>query len=90
LSQCLAEVELVGRECCREELEDRKRDTACVDLLEDLAHRLARGVAAELDHRQLVLIELGRQKPGNRRFAALRAQPGRTSFAPRLPLLGAL
>src|SRR6202034_3702192 len=36
----LPEVELVGGKRRGEELEDRERDTACVDLLEDLAHRL--------------------------------------------------
>jgi hypothetical protein len=53
----LPEVELIGRERRGEELEDGERDTARVDLLEDLAHRPAWSAAAELDHGQLILVE---------------------------------
>lgn len=41
----------------REQLEHRKRHAAGVDLFEDLADGFARGLLAELDHRELVLLE---------------------------------
>ena len=56
----LAQVELVGRERRGKKLEDRQGDAAGVDLLEHLAYRAAAACPAQLDNRQLVGVEAGR------------------------------